>query len=374
MNLSENKILFIITHLELGGAQRQLLYIIKNLSPKKYSVYLCSGDYGYLKKEFSSLPHLNIKFIPQLVRNIHPLYDVISFLKLYFYIKRNNFYIVHTHSPKASFLGRWAAYLAGVKNIIYTVHGWPFHRFMNPLSYYFYLFLEKITAKITKTIIVVSRADLKTGRDKRIASKNKFVLIHYGVEIEKFDKVFREKNLQSSNLIVTISSLKPQKGLSYFLEMAKAILKEMPDLNFIIAGDGPLRKKIETKIKLLNINNNVFLTGWVEDIVPLLEKSAIFVLTSLWEGLPVALIEAVIAGIPAVVTNTGGISDIMKDKKQGIILKTMKPLEAKTACLNILHNYEEWNKIITTDRNYMDIFYWSIERMLRGVENIYRQC
>jgi len=366
------KILFVITYLELGGAQKQLLSIIKNLDSNKYSLYLFTGDRGYLRGEFLKLSFLNIKSAKELVRNVNPLYDFIAFFKLYFYIKRNKFDIVHTHSPKASILGRWAAYLAGTRNIVYTVHGWPFHRFMNPLIYYFYLFLERITAKITKKIIVVSKADLETGMRKVVASRSKFILIHYGVDVKKFDEAFREREkLKPANLIVTIACLKPQKGLCYFLKMAEAFLKERPDLNFLIIGDGPLRKKITRRIKLTGLKGRVILQGWVDDAAVLIKKSLLFISTSLWEGLPLAVIEAVISGVPVVIANTGGVLDIAENNKQGKIVEPANTFEIKNACRDILENYEEWSRIIRQSRQGLNLSYWSSERMLKETDNIY---
>ncbi|MBU0878958.1 MAG: glycosyltransferase, partial [Candidatus Omnitrophica bacterium] len=247
------KILFIITYLELGGAQKQLLSILKTLSPHKYSLTLCAGGKGYLKSKFLNLPWVRIKLFPSLVREVNPFLDLAAFLKLFFFIKKNKFDIIHTHSPKASILGRWAAYLAGVRNIIYTVHGWPFHKFLKPLTYYLYLFLERVTAKITKKIIVVSYADLAQALRKKICHRDKVSLIHYGVEIEKFDKVYKEREGKIPSTIITISCLKPQKGIFYFLQTAKALLKDNLQLNFIIAGDGYLRKQIEKEIKLMKL-------------------------------------------------------------------------------------------------------------------------
>jgi len=368
----KKKILFIITYLELGGAQKQLLSIIKNLDQSKYSLYLFTGDRGYLCGEFLKLSFLNIKSARELVRNINPLYDLIAFFKLFFYIKKNKFDIVHTHSPKASVLGRWAAYFAGTRNIIYTVHGWPFHRFMNPLIYYFYLFLERITAKITKKIIVVSKADLEVGIRKAVAPKSKFILVHYGIDAGKFDRVFREREeLKPVNSIVTIACLKPQKGLFYFLKMAEAFLKERPDLKFLIIGDGPLRNEITRRIKLTGLERRVILKGWVDDAAVLIKESLLVISTSLWEGLPLAAIEAVISGVPVVATNTGGILDIVENNKQGRVVEPANTFEIKSACWDILENYDEWSRIIRQNRQGLNLSYWSSERMLKETDSIY---
>lgn len=369
------KILFIITHLELGGAQKQLLTILKNLNPDKYSLYLFAGNRGYLKKEFINLPYLHLKLIPQLIRTINPLYDIIAFFKLYFFIKKHKFDIIHTHSPKASLLGRWAGYLGGVKNIIYTVHGWPFHRFMNPFAYHLFLLLEKLTAKITGKIIVVSSSDLKTGIKKKIAPTSKFTLIHYGIDIALFNDIYKKRSVTPPKgyLVTTVSSLKPQKGLNYFLDMAKEVSTHLPQAKFYIVGDGPLRKSIREKIKRLKLERNVFLKGWVKDISSVYLNTSLFVLTSLWEGLPVSLIEAVVSGIPVLVTNTGGVLDIVKEGKQGKIIEFTELSKAGAYCENMLQNYHLWNKITREARKDISLGYWACQRMIKETEEVYKE-
>jgi len=379
--LHKKKILFVITYLELGGAQKQLLYILQSLDKSKYDIYLYAGNRGYLKHDFLSLSGINVRLDSFLVREINPFFDIVIFFKLLFLIKKHKFDIVHTHSPKASVLGRWAAYLGGVKNIIYTVHGWPFHKFMNPFVYYLYFFLEKVTAAITKAIVVVSRADLEKGIKNRLAPSNKFFMVHYGIDIDKFKNIWIEHNRKlytpgvykkvGKAIVLTVSSLKPQKGIMKFLDVAKMLLDDLPDLEFVIAGSGPLRRRVVKEIKKRNLDGKVFLYGWVRDISELLKKADIFVLTSLWEGLPLALIEAVIAGMPFVVTNTGGVLDIARIFNRGIVVDSFDPEAVKNACLKMLKNYQEWNRIIKNQRKRFDADYWSYKRMIGQLEGVY---
>ena len=371
----KRKILFIITYLELGGAQKQLLSLIKKLDRDKYSLHLCAGDSGYLKKEFINFSSLEVKLIGELVRGINPWYDFIAFIKLYFYIRRNKFDLVHTHSPKASILGKWAAHLAGVKNIVYTVHGWPFHRFMNPLSSGLYIFLEKITAGITKKIIVVSSADLRKGLKKKVASAGKFTIIHYGVDMKWADSIFlkRKSNFPFDNLIINISCLKSQKGLIYFLEAVRLILNKRKDLKFSIIGDGPLRKDIDKEIIKRKLTEYVSLSGWVGDVSTFFSSASILIITSLWEGLPLAVIEAVASGVPVVVTDTGGISDILDNSNRGIVVKCKDTKAIAGAVLTILDDYSRWYKLAIAAREKLDLTYWSDEAMVSRTEKIYQE-
>ncbi|MCD6583193.1 MAG: glycosyltransferase, partial [Candidatus Omnitrophica bacterium] len=278
------------------------------------------------------------------------------------------------HSPKASFLGRWAAFFCGCKDIVYTVHGWPFHKFMPLVSYYFYLFLEKITSKITKKIIVVSNYDLREGI-RKIAPKGKFVLIHYGIDTTPLEEIYekRKKRIQKDNLIITVSALKPQKGLDYFLNMAKDVLNEFPYIKFWIIGNGPLKKKIKRKIKRMHLENSVFLKGWVKDLSKAYQEATLFVLTSLWEGLPLAVIEAVICGIPILASNTGGLLDIVKEEKQGKIVDLKELPHFGRKCKKILQNYAQWNKMVKSERKKIDVKYWEERRMLEEINKLYAE-
>jgi len=366
-------ILFIITYLELGGAQKHLLNILKDIDLEEFRVDLISGESGYLKDKFLELPGINVHIIPELKRSLNPYCDFVAFLKIFKLIKSGNFDIVHVHSPKASFLGRWAAYLAGVKNIIYTVHGWPFHKFMNGFGFYLYLFLEKITAPITSRFIVVSEYDLKIGLDRLTACPEKFTLIHYGVDTSRLNLIFnlRKNKPPEDKLVLNISALKMQKGLFYFLEAAKTIVQKHKDTKFLLIGDGPERKKIEQKIKELGLEGKVILKGWVEELNPYFESARILVLSSLWEGLPIAVIEAVACGIPVIVTNTGGVGEVLKQDRQGMIVEPGQTQQLIVAIENMLNDYNNWQNKVYQNRSDFDVDYWSEERMLAQINRIF---
>lgn len=367
----KKKILFIITYLEMGGAQTQLLHLVKNLDPREYEVHICAGRQGYLADDFSQVEGLTLYCVPHLVRCIHPWCDFMAFFELYRYIRHHTFDIVHVHCPKASMLGRWAAYVAGIKNIVYTVHGWPFHAHMNCAAYFLYKFMEKLTARITKKIIVVSQYDRDRGIAGLIAPPDKFSLIHYGIDVEGFQRACRESVAPHCPTVVTVSSFKPQKGMFYFLAAAKDILKVYPDLRFIVIGDGPDRRRFEDAVRKNRMDKSVFVTGWQSDISVFFRQASLFVLASLWEGLPVSLIEAVVAGIPVVVTDTGGVRDIVTSGQQGIIVPRVDVSVLKAACMNILRDHESWRTIVSLHRKEIDSEYWSAARMMRGVSCVY---
>lgn len=370
----KKKILFVITYLELGGAQKRLLNVIKGLDRDRYSPYLFAGDRGRLRDEFAAVPGLEIRLAPELKRTVSPLNDIIAFFSLYGYIRDKKIDIVHTHSPKASILARWAAYAAGVKDILYTVHGWPFHAFLPRALYIFYLWLERVSAKITKKIIVVSKKDLETGIGKRVAPRDKFRLVHHGLDVEFFDEIYRKRKAKppSGGTVLNISSLKRQKGLDVFLNAVCDMRTKREPLKCLLLGDGPLRGDIERSISDRGLSETVFLEGWTEDIAPVLSETSLLMLTSSWEGLPVAALEAVLSGVPVVITDTGGCVDIIEDRTNGIVVKAGDTRGISDAAIEILDNYDRWAGTIAAGREKIDMSYWSAERMLGQLDDIYR--
>ncbi|MBN2482700.1 MAG: glycosyltransferase family 4 protein [Candidatus Omnitrophica bacterium] len=377
MKNPEKKILFIITHLKLGGAQKHLFSLIDHCLASGYTVHLITGRDGFFLQKLIKFPQLKVICIPALVRHINLFNDIASFFTIYFYIKKHTFSLVHTHSPKGSFLGRWAAYASGVKNIVYTVHGWPFHYPMNILTYGFYAFLERISARITRKIIIVSSADLNTALQKKIAPPEKMELIHCGVHVEYCEKIYRHRSppLKNNPMIITVSALKPQKGLMHFLSMAAYVTETFKNAQFYIIGEGPLRKQLEKRIKNLGLKENVHLIDWHEDLSFFYTHASLFVLSSLWEGLPMALIEAVLSGIPVLVSDTQGIHDIVSQNEQGRIVRLDSLDSLGKVCRELLQNIEYWNIIVSHARKNILRDYWSEQRALREIDSLYsRLC
>ena len=146
------RVLHIITRLIVGGAQENTIASVARIAPERYDSRLWigpqTGSEGSLLDEARTLgivPHV----LPNLVREINPFRDLAILVQLVRLIKRGRFDIVHTHSSKAGIVGRIAARMAGVPHIVHTIHGWGFHEYQHPLTRRFFIFLERITAKIT---------------------------------------------------------------------------------------------------------------------------------------------------------------------------------------------------------------------------------
>lgn len=318
-------LLYVITKLELGGAQKQLLELIRHSNRERYNTFLFTARDGLLIEEAESIDGLRLKRSEFLERPINPLKDILALIEIYWFIRKNNIKIVHTHSSKAGILGRWAARLANIKIILHTVHGWPFHDYQLRLAQVLFILLERITAKFTTKLIVVSDHDREKGLRNQIGKEGKYVLIRYGLNFAEFNvedqSLRKELGIDSSDLLVgMISCFKPQKSPQNFIKLAYSINHILPNVKFLLVGDGILRRKVGRLISKFDLQRQVILAGWCWNIPKILSAIDILVLTSLWEGLPICVLEAMAASKPVVATHTGGIAEIITEGETGFLV------------------------------------------------------
>jgi len=338
--MDRTKVVHIITKLELGGAQQNTLFTVAHLTRSMYEPVLISGTEGVLVKDAMKLEDVKVYLIPELVREVRPLKDVIALLKLRQILRHlrkstevkvpeaNSALIVHTHSSKAGILGRWAARLAGIRLIIHSIHGFSFSDFQPSLVKTFYIFLEKVTSLITAKFIAVSNANIEEGIRKRIFTRDKVILIRSGIEIRKLQevkvdrvKMRRELGVDAGiPLVAMIACFKPQKSPLDFVRIAKIVSDKISDARFLLVGDGILRSKIEKLRERLKIEDKILLIGWRGDIPEIMSCIDILVLTSLWEGLPRVFPQAMASGIPVVATKVDGTPEAIQDGVNGFLL------------------------------------------------------
>lgn len=371
-------LLYLITKLELGGAQKQLLSLISRLDKNRYNIFLFTAKGGLLLSDARAIRGLRIKTSVLLERPINPFKDLLALIEISLFIRKNNIDIVHTHSSKAGILGRLAAGFTKNKIIIHTVHGWSFNDYQPGLCRYFFILLERLSAKFSDKLIAVSMHDIKKGLARRIGNHKKYRLIHYGIDYSEFarqdSKVREEMGIKPGELAIgMVSCFKPQKSPRDFIKLAFLVNKNLSDAKFVLVGDGILRKTIERLIDRLGLREKVILTGWRRDIAGILPAMDVFVLTSLWEGMPVSVLEAIRACVPVVATDTGGISEIISEGRTGFLVspgnmeamaervifllkdRQMRENIAGQAKESLCHDFELRNMVNNIDSLYRDL-------------------
>jgi glycosyltransferase involved in cell wall biosynthesis len=296
------------------------------------------------------------------------------------FIRGGHFDIVHTHSSKAGILGRLAARIAGVPVRIHTVHGWSFHERMGRLNRRFNVILERVAARITDSLIVVTETDLDKGLQAGIGTNRQYALIRSGIDFGRFngrdsepDRRRVELGLRPDSFLVgTMGRLSPQKSPLDFVKMAEMLSRELENVEFIYLGDGPLRGEVERMIRSRGLMESVHLLGMRDDVERIIGLLDVYVQTSLWEGLPRAFLEATAAGVPVVATRVDGAKEFFEDGLNGFIVG---PRDIDTMVQNVkrlLKDPDLRARIVKNAREKMGKEY-SVDVMIEGIESLYRR-
>lgn len=369
------KIMHLVTMLELGGAQQNTLYTVSHLDKSYFDVYLGSGPGGILTEEATTLLGSKFEIIPHLIREIKPFYDIRALFDIIYYIKKVKPLIVHTHSSKAGILGRTAAYLSKAPIIIHSIHGYGFTRYQNIIKYNLLKLIERIVSKYTTHFICVSEANKIQGIKYNLFNKDKVSIIRSGIEINLFkeadgERIRKEFSLEKNNpLIVMVACFKPQKAPLDFIYAAEIVHKRKPEARFMLVGDGILREEIQKAIRERNLSDCFFLAGWRRDVPSILAASNVVVLTSLWEGLPRTIIEAIASKKPVVATKVDGTADIIKDEINGFLAKPHDINTIATKIIELLENKQLANKFVKESQAVLPEF--DIDLMVKQQEKLY---
>ena len=374
------KVIHIITMLEMGGAQGNTLFTVAHLDRNKFQVGLISGPGGILDDEAGRIGGVDLKFVPPLVRSIHPIKDLFALAALTKVLRRERPDIIHTHSSKAGILGRMAATAAGVPGIIHSIHGFGFNPYQKPYVRWLFVFLERVMAKFTHVLIAVSEENIATGLRLGIGSESLYTLIRSGVDIQNIKRAAAASDAadlkrkldipRDARIILSAGPFKLQKDPIAFVECAAKVARQVPNVRFLWSGDGELRTRVEKKIGELRLDGVVKLLGWREDVPALLNLCDVFVLTSLWEGLPRAAVEALIAGKPVVAFSVDGLPEIVKDGRNGFLLSPGNHEAFAAQVIRLLKDQELYQRFSAEAAHTIDSSF-DIHFMVRQQEQLY---
>jgi glycosyltransferase involved in cell wall biosynthesis len=384
--MEQIRVLHPITRLIIGGAQENtiLTAVLMNkgvVGDGRYQVDIVSGPQtgpeGSLIEEIRQRG-TSLTIMPELRREISPVNDLRAVQNLRLMMQAGGYHIVHTHSSKAGVVGRWAAHLAGVPLIIHTVHGWSFHDRMSPVKRQMYVLLEKFGAQFSQAMIVVSPRDIEKGLAQGIGRRQDYHVIRSGVELERFGYpqtppvVMRQQlGIPAEALVVgSVTRLSPQKAPLDLVESFSHIHQERPDAWFVIVGDGPLRPDVEAKLAQLGLADRVILTGLRRDIPELMAAFDVFVLSSLWEGLPRVLPQAMATGLPIVATQADGSAEAVVDGENGFLVERGQPEALAAKTLLLLVDRELRKKIGENGRSRSPQF--GVTKMVQDIDQLYQ--
>ncbi len=367
------RIMHITNDMEIGGVQGKIVSLLKNLKRDDMQFYVATvAASGPLSRQLKDVG-VQARYFPCIGRALFlrwiNLYQV---WKLSRWIKELNIDIVRTHLFIGGFIGRIAALLVRAPIIIHTEHNtYIWKRF-------YHIWIDKFLARFTKIIVSVSKEVKRfTIKQERI-DEEKFVTIYNGIDLADFNinekGNFKEelKIPRDAVLVGSIGRLVSQKGFEYFLVAAKGVLKIIPYAYFIIIGDGPLRYRLKKVVESLGISSKVILTGYRRDIPRILRSLDIFVLSSLIEGLPNALMEAMACERPVIATKVGGVPELISQDENGLLVY---PRDSQALCGAIVSLIKDRDKagMLGEAAKRLITEKFGIDNMAKETEKLYRK-
>jgi len=363
------EVLFITVGMDVGGTERMLVSILKNIDREKYDVSLCCLEregqlHTEIEKENIEIICLNLPKKPLL---FSAFLHFLAIFRIYAILKRKEIKIVHSFLPRANIISRIAGYMAGVPIVISSNR-------TSQIRKRYYLLLDWLTSPLVDKITAVSNAVGKYTIKKMKMKRDKIAVIENGIDFKNLEiEHYRKEDWginSNTDVIGIVGRLVPVKGHKCFLRAAQIIKRESPHVKFFIVGDGPERERLKQMVRDLDLIDNIVFTGMVQNIFKFMKIFDILVSCSLWEGMSNSILEAMAMGKPVVATQVGGTPEIVIDGVNGFLVPPKDACLLASKVLILLRDRElcqrmgESGRIIVKER-------FDIKHTIRKMEDMY---
>jgi glycosyltransferase involved in cell wall biosynthesis len=323
------RVLQIITRMNVGGATRHVIKLHEHLLATGFDSTIVWGKEGPREGVITptgaaGTDHVHV---PTLRREIRPWNDARAYAAISHVIAERRPHIVHTHMAKAGALGRIAASRANVPVVVHTYHGHVLEGYFSGPVSRGYVAAERALAKRSTTLVAVSPQIRDELMALSIGRPEQWIALPLSLDLDallssSLDRAGARARLglpRQALLVGIVGRLAPIKRVDLFLDAASRVARDVGAVEFVIAGDGPERDRLQQQGREL-LGPRAHFLGWVSDLEALYASLDIAVLTSRNEGTPVALIEAAAMRVPAVATNVGGVPDVVHDGRTGMLV------------------------------------------------------
>lgn len=288
------------------------------------------------------------------------------------YVKKNRIDLIHAHLPWAGIAARIAGRLNGVP-VIYTEHNKQerYHRATR--------FMNLFTMNWQKRVIAVSEDVEESVRKFKPGIRARLQTVLNGVNTDRFKPGMSPAEVRTAlnipadaKVIGTIAVFRFQKRLDLWVALAAKILKSVPDAHFVLVGDGPLKAKVVEAVKAHHLEERIHFAGVQTEVRPYIAAFDIYMMTSIFEGLPIALLEAMASGCPVISTDAGGIKEVIRHEHDGLLCSIEKPEALVEYATRLFTNREERIRLGQEGRKRIEDSF-SMTTMVRQLEDIYRK-
>jgi glycosyltransferase involved in cell wall biosynthesis len=368
--MAERIKLMLITHdLAIGGLQQVVVNICKSIDRGRFDIsVLCLRALGEFTPNIEKLG-VKVYVVPQKQNRT----DYFTFLKVAKILRELKINVIHTHNTQPLIDGTIGALLAGVKTVVHTDHArnYPDKRR--------YMLAEWLMSHFVYKFVGVSEATTQDLIRYEKISPKKLVTIVNGIDgsaleipIEK-DRKKKELGIVNDGPVIGLGvRLAKQKGITYLLQAMPEIITKYPKITLVIAGTGDCEDQLRTEARDRGVDNNVLFIGPRLDMIEIIKIFDLYVLPSVWEGLPIVLLEAMAAGCPIVATNVGGNFMAIQNGKNGSLVEPKNPSRLASEIIKLLSNNELRARYAKLGKELFEQKF-SIETMTKNYEDIYIQ-
>jgi len=354
---------------QIGGGESHLLSLVENMDRTKFDPLVLSFTDGPMIKRLQNLDvHTKVVYTEK-------PFDIRKWGVVKKYMQENKVDIVHAHGTRANSNVLWAARSLGIP-VIYTVHGWSFHQDQNMLVKKLRVLGEKYLTSRSDINISVSASNQQSGKYQIPAFRS--IVVNNGIDIHKFDPEKKYKDIrkelgipENEVLVLFIARFTLQKQPLQLIEAFKRVQQKNPAMHLLMVGEGEQKSLAEDIIRSEKLQNKITLQPFRQDVPDILAAADIFVLPSLWEGLPIGLLEAMAMGKAVIASKVDGTAEIIAHDQNGLMIDTSNLVEELASSLFRLSKDSELRlkfsiNAVETIKNR-----FNASKMTREIENIY---
>ncbi len=357
------KVLLVIDHLGVGGAQKVVVEIVKYLNRDKYHPIVCNlRNETYISREIKEMG-IEVFNMCQAKYSPWALFQIIKILR------QKQIDLVHTHLFKADILGIIAAIITKMP-VICHCHVSDARRDKKKWQ----LVMDHLLRRFIDKTIFCSEESIHSNLKVKNIRTEKMKLIYNSIDLKRFNRCstkrvaeIREKIKAKQYMVGTVARLSEEKGVKYFIEAAANINND--NITFLIVGDGPLKYQLVELSHRLCIQERVIFVGYQECIIPYLCCMDIVVFPSLYEGLPIVLLEAMAMEVPIIATDVDGFKEVIKDGQTGLLVPVKDPTRLAEKITFLLENR---NLALSLAQNAREIVeHFDSPKMILQIEDVY---
>lgn len=341
MENSKVTVMQVVDNLDIGGAQEVVCTLVKYLASQNCQPVVCTFKDGPLRRDIER-SGFYVEVLPRRRHSVValPLFvvDMVrTWRALARLVKKHQVDIIQTHIVRSlDFLVLCLRFSTPLRVVLWTFHNVSFELKASQLPKYSWMLgpkklshrlLYRLTSPLVDGFVAVSD-DVKKAMLEIIGPiGDKVTVICNGVDTEKYRQTVDRRLVRTqlglasdARLIASVATLKEQKGHRYLIEALVSVVPQHPDVHVLFIGDGPLRGELQLQVKRLDLDDHIHFLGNRQDVPELLAASDLFILPSLWEGLSMALLEAMATGLPIIASEVSGTTQVMVPGETGLLV------------------------------------------------------